>query len=234
MRYYKIFKDDKFIGIARSLNYLTYQEQNNLLVITDEDKGQFVEYNGQLYRDTWMKPLPSRQYSYIEAIVREIEKDEYDALAASIEKDEEIKIEAPAPIPVSIVVAQAADVSLDYVKENKIKELSYDCNKAIEDGVEVELPDSGKTAHFSLSTQDQLNLLSAEMALNGGADEVQYRADGETFFSFYSENDMRAIIDAVNEHKRKCLLKYHVLKNQVEKSEDISEISKIKYLTTAD
>lgn len=228
MRYYKIFTNDSFIGIANSQNCLTYQKQNNLLVITDEDMGQFVEYQGKLYRDTWMKQLPERKYNYIEAIIEEISEEEYNTLAASIEKNEEIFVSIPT-VEEEVVIPEANNVSLDFIKESKIKELSYDCNKTIERGVSVFLADENKTSHFSLTTQDQLNLLSAEIALNSGATTVSYRADGDSLYTNYSARDMQQIIDAAKEHKEACLLRYHELKALIEQSSDEVWIGQLQF-----
>ena len=94
MKYFKIIADNTFIGIATSNDFLTYQEQNNLLICSNETVGQFIECNGQLYRDTWMIELPIRQYNYSRAQISEISEEEYSILAASIESNEEPKVEA--------------------------------------------------------------------------------------------------------------------------------------------
>lgn len=52
----------------------------------------------------------------------------------------------------------------------------------------------GETHHFSLTTQDQLNLITLSAMVSQGAEQVPYHADGE-LCKFYSVSDMLAIIN---------------------------------------
>jgi len=78
--------------------------------------------------------------------------------------------------------------TLEEVKADKIKEISYACQKTIFNGIDVALSD-GNIKHFSLKTEDQINLngLVNQVSLGNIRAEngVPYHADGElcTLFS---------------------------------------------------
>lgn len=224
MKYFKIFRENEFIGIARSDSFLTYQEQNNLLVITNEEIGQFVEYQGKLYRDTWMRPLPSRAYPYILALVYNITEEEYNILAESIEKEEEIIIETPS-IFVMPEITNTPNISVDFVREAKLKEMSSICRTTIENGFDLEL--RGETHHFSLDTQDQLNLISLS-AMAQTQEYIPYHADGESCI-FYTAEEINAIIAAATQFKIYHTTYYNALKTYINSLETIEEIAAIEY-----
>jgi len=78
---------------------------------------------------------------------------------AAIHNNEDIIIddddyEEPTPDPVEPI----PDITTEYVREGKIKEMSTMCRRTIENGFDLNL--RGETHHFSLSTQDQLNLMN--------------------------------------------------------------------------
>ena len=78
--------------------------------------------------------------------------------------------------------------ALDEVKEDKLKEISDTCRETIYNGVDVTLSD-GNVKHFSLETEDQINLngLMSRVSMGDFKSEkgVPYHADGEmcTLFS---------------------------------------------------
>ena len=62
-------------------------------------------------------------------------------------------------------------------QEEVIAQMSSACSEAIVSGVDVEL--EGETLHFSLSIEDQINLMSLQSMAAAGAEAVPYHADGE-------------------------------------------------------
>jgi hypothetical protein len=59
MKYYKIIIGNNFIGVINSTNFFKENTNRKKLTMADEILGQFVEYNGILYRDYWMKAIPN-------------------------------------------------------------------------------------------------------------------------------------------------------------------------------
>lgn len=85
--------------------------------------------------------------------------------------------------------------TLDELKEDKIKLMSKTCEDIIHNGVDV-LLESGEVKHFSLSTNDQLNLFGKRVQLEVGNESsvFEYHADGEPC-KFFSYSDMSKIIE---------------------------------------
>jgi len=74
---------------------------------------------------------------------------------------------------------------LEFVRSSKISIMSNACHKTIEQGFDLEL--RGETKHFSLDTQDQLNLMSLSTL---DSYSIPYHADGEEVV-FYSPNEIQ-------------------------------------------
>lgn len=109
--------------------------------------------------------------------------------------------------------------TLEEVKASKRAEISTACHKTIEGGVDVKLTD-GSTEHFSLSTEDQLNLFGKQVQMAAGAEEYEYHADGQPC-KYYSAADMQAIITAamqyVSYHTTYCNSFFAYIDGQTEK-----------------
>ena len=63
--------------------------------------------------------------------------------------------------------------SVEDVRTETVAQMSATCNAAIVGGVDVTLT-GGETKHFSLTLEDQLNLLSLQGRVASGADSVPY------------------------------------------------------------
>ena len=103
--------------------------------------------------------------------------------------------------------------TIDYVRSSKISELKHDCNKAITNGVDIKLSD-GETRHFSMSLEDQINLLT-----------MAYLGDE----SVYSTKDMKTIITETNAFKNCHIAKFKQLKDRVNSLNTIQEVSAVNY-----
>ena len=227
MKYYKLLTALDFIGIASSSEFKRINPINGWLLTSDENQGQFISINNKLYRDFWMQPISDVSLSYENVNVREITQEEYDTIRKAMQREEEIIIddddEEEEVIPVA-PSAEELDLMLEYVRNAKIKEMSAACRAAIENGFDIVLSD-GESHHFSLTTQDQLNL----MALSNITDDViPYHADGE-FTQFFSAADIKAIIDGALKHKTYQTTYYNSLRNYINSLSTIEEISEITY-----
>ena len=224
MKYYKIILDNSFIGVVYSGNFIKETTTNHRLIYVDESRGQFVDCNGILYRDYWMLPIIDTQYEYTNANIIEISEEEYNTIKEAIDKHEEVIIdddEEEEPIP--IIPPEDPDITTEFIREAKLKEMSNECKKSIENGFNIILSD-GETHHFSLTTQDQLNL----MALQNVKDVTPYHADGEQT-KFYSASDIHAIIDMASKHKTYHTTYYNSLKTYINSLSTMEEIAAITY-----
>ena len=190
---------------------------------TNEDHAQLVEYKGKFYRTSWMLPVGGNLvYQYINNItLLPISHEEYNILKIAIKNHEDIPAfeeeeELPDPIDVS---------ELENIRNGKLKEMSTTCRKTIENGFDLEL--RGENHHFSLNTQDQLNLMSLGL-LAQTQSLIPYHADGEECV-FYTSEEMNEIIDSANAFKIYHTTYYNALKAYINSLQTVEAIGAIEY-----
>ncbi len=211
MKYYKIIKNKEFIGVGTTLNLRRFQNKHQIILICNETQVQYIQLGDILYRANWMWPETTGSVKYEIADVIRIEKDEYDLLLKAVETNEEIVIEEEPIVEIEHVIVE--DPTIDYVRTSKIAELKHHCNKEITNGVNIKLSD-GETRHFSMSLEDQINLLT-----------MAYLADE----SVYSIEDMKIIIAETNVFKNYHIAKFKQLKDRVNSLNTIQEVSAVNY-----
>ena len=226
MKYYKMISDNNIVGIANSNDFITFSPVVESFLRSDEKRGEFISWHGNIYRDTWMQPIRF-QVNYIQVEVDEITEEEYNIYehafeindVITYERQEEEQAEAqPFVNPVDME-------SINFIKESKINELSRICRLTIEHGFDLELRD--KIHHFSLDTQDQLNLISLS-AMAQTQSLIPYHADGEEC-TFYTNEEINEIVETATAFKIYHTTYYNALKGYVNSLESIEEIAAIEY-----
>lgn len=229
MKYYKLIKDNEFIGICTTLDMRKFQKKHNIFLICDEAEAQYVQCNGNIYRATWMIPGDSSVKGIQTVDVIEIEQTEYDTLCNAIKSNEEIKIELDSEEDEKEELQEIdkpTKVTIEYVCESKIAEMKREFDKTISNGLDIEVS-VGKKHHFPLTVQDQLNLITATQKVNDRESVISYYTDGE-FFE-YSASEMQIIIDKVYSFKTYHEAYFNSLKNYIKSMQDINSISDIFY-----
>lgn len=112
--------------------------------------------------------------------------------------------------------------SVEDVRTETVAQMSATCNAAIVGGVDVTLT-GGETKHFSLTLEDQLNLLSLQGRVASGADSVPYHADGEEC-SYYSAADFGRIADAATRWKLYQESYFNALRGYILALETVTEL----------
>lgn len=224
MLYYKLIDGTSIVGVGTSLDMLCFQRKHRVFLGCDVSSAQYISYNGKLYRAIWMAPETDPQDCMLLDVI-EIDFNEYDALRNALEVGQEITVDTPddtqpdADLP--------SDATLEYVRDMKIAEMSIACNAAIENGFDVILSD-GNVYHFSLTTQDQINLLSLSTLIANGMTSIPYHADG-ALCTYYSVQDMMQIITAATQYKTYHTSYFNSLRNWINTMNEISEIHGISY-----
>lgn len=227
MKYFKIIFNDEFIGVGTSLNFRKIQKKHGILLACDESEAQYIECNSMLYRAEWMVTDPNQVIGNQFAQVIEINKDEYDALYNAVESGEEIEIEISQDEEETVEPDPVEEITIEYVKDQKIKEMSKACNQIIEKGVDVTLSDD-QSHHFSLTTQDQLNLISLQTMIISGQTSIPYHADNEPC-RFFSSDELKIVLAAAMNYITYHESYFNSLKTYINSFEDIESISKIEY-----
>ena len=225
MKYYKIIVGSTFIGVVYSGQFVTANGKGRL-VVSDEIHGQFVNYKDLLYRDYWMVPITTN-HPFTLAEITEITSLEYDSLKEAIANNEEIDIgdddDDEEPIPE--VIDDEPNITLEYVREAKLKEMSTACKHTIEDGFDLII--RGETRHFSLTTQDQLNLMNLSTLVQS-QELIPYHADNEEF-EFYTAEEINQLIAAATQFKNYHTVYYNSLKKYINALDMIEDIAAVTY-----
>ena len=237
MRYYKIINSDRQVVdalIYDEISYVRFQQRNKLLVNCAKDEAQgFLSYDLlNVYRTDDMTKFPSScNYLYDEVTMKEITEDDYNILRNAIDESKPIEPE-PEPTPDPEPEPEEPkpdDDTLQLVKSGKVSEMSKECNNTITNGFDVVLSD-GKSHHFSLTTQDQLNLITLTGLVSSGETSIAYHADNE-LCKFYSAEDIACITNYATQFKTYHVSYFNSLKAYIEALEDVKEISLIEYGT---
>ena len=227
MNYYKIIAEDSFVGVGTSEDLRRYQAKHRIIVVTTEDYTQYIQHDEKLYKDDWMAPVTS-DTEYIAAKVSVITESEYNAICEAIDGGEEVLVVEEEPIPEPAQDTETAEEpTIEFVRTAKIAALSRACNTAIVSGVDVVLED-GEAHHFSLTVEDQLNLISLQSLLATGQTHVPYHADGEAC-RYFSANDFIAVLTKATEWKIYHESYFNNLKAWVLQMDDIQQIGAVQY-----
>ena len=228
MGYFKIIVDNQIIGAISSDDFV-FRTRNGSFRRTNETYAEFAEYKNQFYRTTWMVPI-DYTINFIPSSILSITENEYEALKHAEESGEVIddNIEEEEETPEVIWVDPVQQATVEYLREQKIHEMSQECKATIEAGFDLEL--RGETYHFSLTTQDQLNLMGLS-ALTQDQNLIPYHADGEAY-EFYTAQEINEIIAAATALKNYNTAYFNSLKTYINTLETIEEVASITYGTT--
>lgn len=230
MSFYKLINGSDFVGVTTQDNFLKFQKKHNLLLSCDIAEAQYVQYYDKFYRDNWMTPTTTVFIPYTTVSVIEISEEEYNTLNTAIENGEEIPVEEEQEnVYDEINVDVIEEITVDYLKNQKIKEIRKLCNQIITNGFDVTLSD-GENHHFSLTTQDQLNLTTLSAMAASGAENIPYHADGEPC-KFFSVKDVQTIVQAAMDFKTFHITYHNALKSYVDSLMLMSDIEKVSYGT---
>lgn len=228
MNYYKLISGTNIVGIGLSLDLRRFQKKHRIILLCNEESAQYIQYKDVLYHDNWMLPITTDTVAYETAEVIRIDEQEYNTLKAALETEDEIIVEPETPVEEESKYVDPNEViTVDYVKSVKIAEMSNTCNKVITNGFNVILSD-GNSYHFSLTTQDQLNLITLSSMIASGETQIPYHADGE-LCRFYSAEDINTIITTATQFKTYQVSYFNALKAYIESMTDIETIGAVTY-----
>lgn len=233
MKYYKLIENNNtFIGVITENDFRKYQVKHSLLLVTGSESAQFARFNNMLYRDpTWMKPIPdSFNQIFTNIDIINIDESEYNALVSAIKTGEEIRIDEEIEEVIENLeeeIEESQDVTIDWVKDMKVRDMNIICNKTITDGFNISLSDGNKY-HFSLTLEDQMNLLNIGNLMNKSNEKIIYHADGERC-RYFSKEDMLAIIEKAHIFKTYHTTYFNGLKAYIYSLNDYEAINNVTY-----
>ena len=225
MKYYKLIIDNQIIGVVSSNNFIRYSPLVDCFLRSNEIEGEYICFQGKLYRTTWMSSIQIQQpYTLVNTV--EISEEEYQIFMEAIEQNHELPEDPDYDEPIIEPTEDPIDVaSVEFIRSSKINEMSRACRATIEGGFDLAI--RGKIKHFSLTTQDQINLMNlGTMAQTQSL--IPYHADGEQC-EFYTSEEINQIIKMYTNFKAYHTTYYNALKTYVNTLETIEEIAAITY-----
>ena len=227
--YYKLINGQNIVGVVSLNDFRRYQAKHGLVIYSDVDEAQYVEFRGVYYRDNWLRSLTTESVNFETVSIIRIGETEYNALLEAFETNDEIQVE---PVEEQNqnnepVIAETEQLTIEYVREAKIKQMSNICNQTIENGFDTVLSDH-LDHHFSLTTNDQLNLITLSTMIASGETAIPYHADGELCV-FYSVEDAETIIETATIWKTYHITYFNSLKSYIDSLETVEEIGAITY-----
>lgn len=230
MQYFKIINNqNNIIGVVTSDNFIAYQPVIDSFLRSDETLGEFIDYRGTLYRSTWMSPIKCQVKHYEQVQISRIDKKEYDILFEAFKTEEQIIIEREEEEYEEETYINPIDTAtVEFVRSSKIKEMSRICNKTIEAGFDIIL--NNEIHHFSLTVQDQLNLITLSSMAAQGILHIPYHADGE-LCKYYTPEEINAIVNQGTYFKTYHTTYFNGLKAYINSLETIEKINAITYGT---
>lgn len=166
--------------------------------------------NGTLYHDaTWMREVPEG-ISYINANIIEIDSSEYEFLFSLIQSGKK-----------DLYVEKIAE----FKKQLVIDRMSEECRKTIESGFDIELSNGIK--HFSLTTQDQINI-NTLILLSNQLELIPYHADNEACV-FFTKQVFNEIAQKATQYITYHVTYFNSLKTYIKSLTTESEVDAVTY-----
>ena len=240
MIFYKITHNQDIIDVNtnESINYVRYDKYHQSLKICGSDSNDVIGIvssdNSAIYHLVGYPEIPNVILGeFADVQMFEISEEDYTVFKKALEEEKEI-IDPdpyippePEPTPEEQEREEEYRRSLQFVKDKKIEYMSYLCHQTIENGILITLSD-GLEHRFALTENDQTNLMERQAQLMAGATQVSYHADGE-LCTYYSAEDMTAIIQASIFHKDYQTTYFNSLKYYINSMTDKNEVSAVEY-----
>ncbi len=233
MTYYKVIKDNTIIDANTA--FYKWQKKHNKIIECEPSEANFIgSSDGScIWYANGLILCTECNYNFETVTMVEITEEEYEVLKEQLAADETIEVEEEeTQTEVEETTEDEAEdsietITLEYVQKVKLNTLSNACNSIIENGVDVELSD-GETHHFSLTTQDQLNLITLSSMVAAGQTSIPYHADGE-LCKFYSPEDITTITTTATAFVTYHTSYYNSLKAYVLALTDIVSVGAVEY-----
>lgn len=218
--YYKILNNQELIDIIANPIYVRRGSNGALEQASPSQAEGVCSSKGNTVWNIFGRTPIYPQEGFVQII--EISSSEYLALREGFDIKE--KIEQPQTESKSF---SADEMSLNFIREQKINLMSSECSKAITDGFFVNLSDN-KKHYFEMTLEDQINLLSIQEMIRNGATEIPYHEKGQPC-AMFPIDDVLLILKQANWHRLYHTTYFNNLKSYINTLEDIDVIYRLHY-----
>lgn len=206
--YYKLIQNNKIIAVVKNPHFIKIYS-NDRISVTDEGTA-----DGLLDVDTQQvysfKGINNKNIPI--AYTEKIDKSEFNRLTSLLNSDK-------------IVYNNDQEISL--LRQQIIKELSATCHTKIVEGFEIKLSDN-KAHKFTLTAEDQINLLNLESQLNTPLNTFLYHASNEPC-KYFSREDIEKVIARAKKHILYHTTYFNVAKQYLSNIHDFDRLKSFSY-----
>ena len=227
MKYYKMINDQLIVGVITTDNLRKVQPKHGIVVFAKEEDAQLAEYEGLYYRANWMRQLDYVGINYVLVKIISITEEEYNTLVEAIETHDEPIEEIIEPVVEEVPVNPEDEVTLEYVKEAKINQMSKICHDTIVNGVDVVL-DDGLSHHFSLTVEDQIKIQALALKAQTGNEPLPWHEDNKPC-QFYSASDIMTLYNAMEQMQVYHTTYFNSLKMYILSLDNIEDVGAVFY-----
>lgn len=229
MKYFKVICDGNVTDVLEEPVWVRCGRKNRIIRCDVREAAGVVSSNGEILHILGMNEFTDGN-QYKDVAVADIDENEYEELKTllgigAVVTDEPKEVTWNDEPAVDEEVPE--DETVKEVKVRCLEKLSEACRNTIFGGIDVRLSD-GKKRHFDLELEDQLNLMELEKRIAAGETSLPYHASGE-LCTYYSAEDITAIIKAAKEFKEYHTTYYNSLKNWIKSMRSISKIGAVTY-----
>lgn len=223
-KYYKVStQDGAVIDALENPVFVTWDNSLEIVEVCEETAinimGVISSSSTTIWQISEKEQFPS-WLNLLSVTCKEIDKLEYDAIIEDLKPDEyDIHDDAAQDQP--------TQERIQRLKTNKTNEMRRICSDVIMNGIDVQLSD-GNTHHFSLTVEDQLNLITISSMISEGQTVLPYHADGEPCVYFTAE-EMLNVIETATEFKTFHTTYFNSLKTYISALETVNGIESIYY-----
>jgi hypothetical protein len=205
---YKIIYEDKVIDIVQHPRFLRFLSFNRI-AFTDKSSAQGILGSDRKTIYTFS----ARNYPEAKVVsIKKISEEEFNRLQSLLNSGYEISANLD---------------SLDKVKHDKIAELSEICKDKITSGFNIVLKD-GNSYNFTLTAEDQINILNLENQLNSDAKVFIYHTSGCPCRAFVRD-DVIKIVNTYRQHVLYHTTYFNVAKQYINSLTGIDTIKAFQY-----
>lgn len=230
--YYMVIQDGSIIDVLSTLSYVRTQVVHNRLMMCSQELAE-----GILSSDTstiyYVKELIEENIKgYPEVTLTEIDEERYNILLETLELNETIDAseyvdDTDSSNIDSEDVSEEEQITIEFMRESKINEMSNACEAVITSGFDIVLAD-GESHHFDFTLEEQANFMFFKSAIDAGSTSIPYHAKDEACRYFTAE-EILSIIDMGISLKTYHTTYFNSLKQYIKSLETVDEIYAIYY-----
>lgn len=229
MKYVKVYDtDNQIVDALSDLHFVYWNAISNMVddcSDVDARRMGLLSYDASTIWHLAGRPEFPVDRGYVTCQYSQIDKEEFEALRAALDNQDEDPADPEPPIPSGDDPVDAH--TLEMIRQNKLAETSQACENVITHGFDIVLSDE-KQHHFSLTEEDQLELFVLSQSAKLGETFLPYHADDESCV-FFTPEDIILTASTAQAFKTYHKTYFNSLKMYIKSLRSIRTLSNVSY-----